>query len=241
MKRFGILTTLLTTLLILTACRDNESYPQLPDETEPSVLEATESIEPTEPEENTSAIPEVSDEDLVGIPEDALVIPLTDLHEHELSAVFENDEWMLCHLTGDCTQSVWGQVAVNGDLLTFGVPDRVATPTTEDYIYSCVTNERNNLLICEILAENFGGGGEFFVGADSSVQLPEMTVRITETTTFEIWHTDGHQTDKSEGTKTDLTELLENGRTSFNLNIVHKEINGDVVATHILMMIFPWR
>ena len=241
MKKLGILTHFFTTVLIMTSCGNNEAYePQPSTETDPPMLEADEPTIVEESEQETPTIPEVAEEDLEGIPDDALVIPLADLHEHELSNVFENDEWMICHLTGECTQSVWAQTSVNGDLLIFGIPDRIAIASDYNYIYSCATNERNNLLICEILAQNFGGGGETFGIMDTSIQLPEMTVRITDATTFEIWHTDGHHTDESEGTRRDLVELLESGSTAFSLNVAHEEINGEIVATHILMMIFPW-
>ena len=95
-------------------------------------------------------------------------------------------------------------------------------------------------LICEIWDLNLGGEGETFSFMDTSIQLPEITVRLTDETTVEIWHTDDHQTDKSEGRRRDLMEILENENNSFTLNIAHEEINGEVIATHILMMIFPW-
>lgn len=229
MKKLKILTIVFVSLFTLMACGDGAVPQSQPDSEEQTPVQ----------EQNDSGVskqrPEVSDEDLANVPEDALVIPLTELHEHELYNIF--DQWTLCHLTGDCTQGAWADsITLNNDDLTFQVSDRTAMPATEEYIYACETNERNNLLICEVTGESAGAG---MIGAtDSSIQYPELTVKMTDATTFEIWHTDGIKTDESEGTRDDLIELLESESTMFSLNIKHEEMNGELVATHVLIMIF---
>jgi len=253
MKKLGILMILLTTVVILAAC-GNEEAENLNDEqnqTESLGEEQADTVDigsDNEPNE----IPEVTDDDLADIPEDALVIPIDELHEHDdfYWLLEEDGQWMLCHLTGDCTNGVMqfddgngAWIHISEDILSFQIEiDRVFMPIIEEKVYECRTNDRNNLLICE--ETGLGGSDGMLVISDNTGDLDlmqEMTTRLTAETTFEIWYVDGRSDPIiSLGTRNDLEELVEGTSTSYSLGIKHEEVNGELVATHILIMKFPW-
>ena len=187
---------------------------------------------------------EVTDADLEGLSEDLLVLPLAELPEHpELGTYFADESnWLLCHLMGTCSSNVTGhQVQLEGDFLTFGVPKRAATLSTDRYLYRCATNAHNNLLLCENQGGSGGAGGEMMAVSYADETLPEMTVLITAGTTFEIVRTDGRYTsEQSVGTRADLEALLA-GTEAYSLAISHEEADGAWTATHIKVMIFPWQ
>jgi len=199
-------------------------------------------------------VPEVMDEDLADMPEDALVIPLSELHEHELfSLLYEEDgQWTLCHLTGDCTTGIMplsghNEMTILGDVLHFrtGV-DRVFMPLIGTEVAECRTNDRNNLLICEganfdagVASEKLGNEGMIAV-SDADDLMQEMTVRLTDETIFEIVQTDGFNSTSSQGSRRDLEELVGGTSTSYSLSIRHEEMDGEFVATLIQIIKLPW-
>jgi len=197
-------------------------------------------------EAGASGIPEVTDADLAAVPEGVHATPVIELQDHPNLATFFQDEWQLCHLTGGCTMSImpWGDAYyLAGDVFHFQAPtDRMLSSFMGDRTYECRTNDRNNLLICEDVGEAIDGGEEEIIGMDLGGQMQDMTARLTDATTFETIHTDGQPgtvPDISAASRSDFEELVA-GSSSYSLAIRHEERDGELVAIHIEMMIFPW-
>jgi len=282
MKKLGILMLMMLMTTTLIACGDEEDSLQASNQNQSAeandsageqedVIEAADDIDQSDimnvddeldeggddeldegGDNELAGIPEVTDADWEAVPEGALAVPLAQLHEHELYVFFEDNEWQLCHLTGDCVLGVFQShdgdepwIHILGDVLHFRAEfDRVLNPLLGGEIAECRTNDKNNLLICEgvdfsegVILDDEGLG--MFGGFDSEA-TQEMIVRLTEATTFEIMHTDGHNSTTSQGTRNDFDELVSGTSTSYSLSIKHEEVGGELIATHIQMMIFPW-
>ena len=232
MKKIGLAILGILAFVGLAGCENNGREIRTLDV---AVLEARENIRL-----ELSNRPDVTDEDMIGIPEGALIIPLVEIENHSIAENFDHDGWFLCNLTGDCTLNVRVpglNHGLDGDIFTFSFdPEaREMTLPIDGNAHRCYTNENNNLLICEDL-------GFVLEGMMASTNLDnyiDESVRLTDTTTFEITHTDGI-TDSSTvaGTRADLIDFLESESNSFSINIVHDKVGSELIATHIQILVF---
>jgi len=190
---------------------------------------------------------DVTAEALAAVPEGAVAIPLSELHEHDLAILFDAEGWQLCHLKETCTMNISSididgpSIHIQENVLHF----KVSMDEARELIFlvssgtaTCWVNDDQSLLICD----NYHEGEEILgtLGGFDLSRMEEAHVHLNEETIFEMAHNDGVAITRREIiARNDFETFIESGNTSFSLFIRHEKIAGYLTATHVQIMVFP--